>query len=335
MANAGLGLLIATGLALQASLGLAADYKVVDRIKVADGGFDYATYDPATARIYMPRGKFTTVIDTKTGAASELAAGGDHIALPVPGSPILLITQRAGAILLVDTAKGEIAATLQGEKNPNSAAYDPVTKTVVVLNKGSGTATLIDPIARQAVATIPINPNTLEFPADDGKGLVFDNIETTGEIAVLDVKARKVVKTYKLIGCEAPTGLAYDAKAGLLISACSNGVAKVVRAADGGEVASLTIGHGPDAVIFDPRRRVAFVPCGQDGILEVISLADLKKIAVVQHVPTETGSRTGTVDPTTGKVYLMSSKPDLEAPKVGGRAPRLAGSWQVLVVAPG
>ena len=62
-------------------------YKIVERIKVSDGGFDYATFDAATGRVYMPRGDFTTIIDAKTGRVSQLASGvSDHIALPIPGT---------------------------------------------------------------------------------------------------------------------------------------------------------------------------------------------------------------------------------------------------------
>ncbi len=71
-------------------------------------------------------------------------------------------------------------------------------------------------------------------------------------------------------------------------------------------------------------------------MLEVISLADPAHIAVVQHVQTQAGSRTGMLDPASGRLYLMASKPDPAAvpPPGGGGAPRLAGSFEVLVVAP-
>ncbi len=314
----------------------ATDYKVVDRIKVPDGGFDYATFNPATNQVYMPRGAFTTVIDVKTNKVSQLAsAAGDHIALPVPGTSLLVLTQRQGTIRIVDAVKDTIVADLTGGKNPNSAAYDPISKTVVVFNKESGDAAVVDPLQRKIVATIPISPNTLEFPVSDGTGKVYDNIETTAEIAVIDVKARKITRHFKLGGCEGPSGLAYAAASRLLIAACGNGIAKVVRADTGKEVASLAIGHGPDAALYDPVRKLAFIPCGRDGVLEVISMQDLSHIAVIQHVQTEQGSRTGTIDPATGRLYLMASKPDLTA-KIppGGRVPRLAGSWQVLVVGP-
>ena len=51
------------------------NYKIIERIKVPDGGFDYATFDAATNRVYMPRGDFTTVIDAKTGKVSQLTSG--------------------------------------------------------------------------------------------------------------------------------------------------------------------------------------------------------------------------------------------------------------------
>jgi hypothetical protein len=139
---------------------------------------------------------------------------------------------------------------------------------------------------------------------------------------------------YKLAGCVEPSGLAYVAASKLLISSCGNGVAKVTQADTGKKVVSLPIGRGPDAVIYDATRKLAFIPCGQDGMLEVISLADPAHISVVQRVQTQAGSRTGTVDPGTGRLYLMASKPNAVVPPGGRSAPRLAGSWEVLVVGP-
>jgi DNA-binding beta-propeller fold protein YncE len=150
---------------------------------------------------------------------------------------------------------------------------------------------------------------------------------------VIDANARKVTGSYKLAGCEEPSGLAYAADSKLLISACGNGVAKIVQADTGKDIASVPIGRGPDAVIYDAWRKLAFIPCGRDGVLEVISLADPAHIVVVQHVATQIGTRTGTLDPATGKLYLMAFKTDPK-PVPGGRAARLPGSFEVLVVGP-
>ena len=308
------------------------NYKVIQRIKVPDGGFDYATFDAAADKIYMPRGTFTTVINPKAGSVSQFANGeSNHMALPIPGTDLLVLTQGGKSMIrILDKTNDRVLTDLpSGGKNPNSAAYDPVTKTVLVLNKDSGNAAIVDPVGRKIVDTIMISPNVLEFPVADGKGRIFDNVETTAEIAAIDMKTRKVTGTYKMPGCERPSGLAYASDSGLLISSCGNRVAKIVQANTGKEVASIPIGAGPDAVIYDQRRKLAFIPCGGDGVLDVISLADPMHPALVQRVETQQGSRTGTLDPDTGRVYLMSSKPD---PAAGGGRARLAGSWEVLVV---
>jgi len=50
----------------------------------------------------------------------------------------------------------------------------------------------------------------------------------------------------------------------------------------------------------------------------------------------EPGSRTGTLDPQSGRLYLMASKPDpAGTPGPGGRGiARVPGTYEVLVIAP-
>ena len=329
------------GLALSAllsvsALAAAADYKVIDRIKVPDGGFDYATFDPATGRVLMTRTDFTTVIDAKTGKVSQLdnAAPG-HMAVPVPGTSLLVLPQRPGTVRIVDGATDKVLADIPAGKGPDGAVYDPFSKTVFVMNHDGGDVTVVDPVARKAVATIAVG-GTLEFPASDGAGKVYVNVTSVPEVAVIDVRSKTVIGRYKLEGCKGASGLAYATQAKLLISSCGNGMAKVLDAATGKEVASLPIARGPDAVIYDPVRRLAFIPCGGDGVLEVISVADAAHVAKLQTVRTQPGSRTGTLDPQTGRLYLMASQPDPSGkPGPGGRGiARVPGTYEVLVVGP-
>lgn len=314
----------------------AAEYRIVDRIKVPDGGFDYATFDPSTGHVLMARTDVTTVIDSRTGKVSELRnASRAHIALPIPGSSLLVLARREGDVLVVNAATDSVIADIPAQKNPDGVAYDPFSKYAFVMNHDSGEATVVDPIAHKAVATIPVG-GTLEFPASDGAGKVFVNVTSTPDIAVIDVKKNAVTAHYKLQGCTGASGLAYDPDDKLLISSCRDGMAKVLDAGSGKEVASVPIAAGPDAVIYDSKRRLAFIPCGGDGVLEVISLADPKHIAAVQHLKTQPGTRTGTLDPQSGRLYLMASQPDPSGkPGPGGRGvARVPGTYEVLVVAP-
>jgi YVTN family beta-propeller protein len=308
-------------------------YKIVDRIKVPDGGFDYANYDPATGKIYMARTDFTTVIDPKTGQVSQLkSAVRGHMALPIPGTSLILLPQRQGTIRIVDGANDMVVADILAGKNPDGAVYDPFSKLVFVMNHDSGDSTVVDPATKKSVATIPVG-GELEFPQSDGAGKIFVNDEAGNEIGVIDVKARKTIGRYKLAGCMAPTGLAYIPEGKLLISTCENEMTKVLQADTGKEVITLKTAAGPDAVIYDARRKLVFIPAGDAGILDVVNVADPAHISIVQHITTSKGTRTGVVDPTTGKVYLMAFKNDPK-PGPGGRAVRLAGSFEVLVVGP-
>ena len=338
-----------TGFALAALLALPAlakaEHKIIDRVKVGDGGFDYATFNPATNQVLMARTDYTTVIDVKTHKVSELKnAIRAHSTLPVPGTTLAVLPQRKGSIndgdkgtiRLVDLATDTVVADLPGEVNPDSPAYDPFTKYVFVANQISAQLSVVDPVAKKIVKTIDVG-GKLEFLASDSAGKVYVNDESIPTtIAVVDVKALTVSPNrYPLQGCMETTGLAYVPPAKLLVSSCKNGMAKFLDAATGKEVASIPIARGPDAVIYDATRQLVLIPCGIDGILEIISVADPTKIASVQHLATEQGSRTGTIDPATGRVYLMASKPDPKGPPApGAPVPRLAGSFEVLVISP-
>ena len=327
---AGIGLSVVLAAAAFAA---APSYHVVDRIKVGDGGFDYAVFDTAKNRVLLARTNYTTAIDAKTGTVSELkAASAGHMAIPIPGSNLLLLPQGRGTISIVDGKDDKPIAELKGGTNPDGAAYDPFSKLVFVMNHTSGDATVVDPMAQKVVATIQIG-GTLEFPASDGAGKVFVNVEDTGEIAVIDVKSRQMTAKWKMPGCVNPTGLAYIPTLKLLASSCGqSGTAKFVRADSGAEVASLKIPVGADAVFYDAKRNNVLIPT-RSGFLEVISVADAAHISVVQEVPTAVGSRTGIVDPNTGRVYMMSAKFG-DPPAGGGRAQAIPGTFEVIVVAP-
>jgi hypothetical protein len=84
-------------------------------------------------------------------------------------------------------------------------------------------------------------------------------------------------------------------------------------------------------VLYDPARKLAFIPCGRDGVLEVIAVRGPRDVAVVQTLPTQIGARTGAVDPSTGAIYLPTAHYYLDA---GGRPATTPGTFEILVVTP-
>ena len=323
-------LLIAAGLPAVA----APTYAETGQIAGPDGGWDYASFDPVHRRLFISRSNGLTALDVDSGTlVGHLADGArTHEPLALPGGDQVLLTNGAtNSALLLNAADGKLIASIPTAPFPDGAVFDTASG-LAVTGGAAGIATLIDPVAKAQVGTITIGGH-LEFLASDGQGRVFVNVESGNEIAVLDLKAKTVSARYKLDGCDSPGGLAYAPSADVLIAACDNKVAKVVAAKTGAVQATLAIGDGPDAVIYDPVRKLAFIPCGHDGVLEVIDVKGGADAVVIQTVKTEIGARTGALDPKTGKLYLPTAKYGPPATP-GGRPLSLPGTFHIVVVSP-
>lgn len=306
-------------------------YSVVGTYKAADGGWDILSVDPVAHRLYVGRRDSVTAVNLATGKVTDklAPADGGHSALAIPGSGDVLVTNgNANTATIIDGATGQLRATIPTGKKPDAATWDPATRTVWVMTPGDGNITVVDPKTAKVVATVTVG-GSLEFGAADGAGKLYVNAEDRNDVAVVDTRARKLIRREPLPGCDGPTGIVYDAATRETVSACANGVA-VVLAATGKPVASLAIGKGPDGAAIDARRHVVLIPSGRDGTLSVIELSP--KPLVASTVQTAKSARTIALDPSTGRAYLPAT--DL-LPPVGNERPKaVPGTFRILVVAP-
>jgi len=329
------GLISAIALAAPAHAGPVADargLKVVGHIPGPDGHWDYASFDPERRRVYVSHGDEVLALGVDSGILNVSFAPGDHLhaIVAVPHADVLVTTNSGdNSVRILRASSGALLKSLSVAPDADGAAFDPATGLVMVINGEPGLVTLIDPIAQSVDGTIKVG-DALEFGAVDGRGRAFVNIESTGEVAVLDLVHRRVLTRYKLDGCQRPTGLAY-VEGRRVISACANNVAKVLDARTGQQIASLKIGPHPDSVLVDPVRHRAFVPTGGDGMLSVIALTGSENDKVIAVIPTHVGARTGAVDPKTGCIYLPTA--EFGPPSAPGqRLAILPASFQILVV---
>ncbi|MFI4975247.1 MAG: YncE family protein [Caulobacterales bacterium] len=331
-AGALIGLALCAGSAAAQPAPGGSGLKVVTSIAPPPDSWDYASWDAARGRVYVAHGDEVMSIDAATGKVTPVLAQGSHLhaVVPIPGSEVLVTTNSGdNTARIINAADGSLVASLKVADDADSAIYDPVSKLVVVVSGDGGTVSLVDPAARTVVGTIKVG-GSLEFPALDGKGKLFVNQENTGSIVVIDMSKRAVATTYVMKDCKSPTGLAY-VSGDRLIAACRNNVAKIVDASTGNEIASLAIGGFPDAVIYDPTRNLAYIPCALDGTLQVISLSGPTNNTVIDKVATQIGARTGAVDPASGRVYLPTAEYILPVP-AGQRPTTKLGTFRVLVL---
>ena len=310
-------------------------YKIIDQWKIGGtGGWDYLTTDPAAHLLYVTHGPRVEVIDTTTGKPVGAITGmkGTHgVALP-PGSKVGYISDGGNnAVVVFDRQTFATLTTIPAETNPDGIVYEPITATVWAFNGRSKSVSVIDTGTNTVIATIAL-PGKPEFPTVDGKGNVFDNIESTNQIVKLDAKSKSIAATWELTS-DSPSGQAIDAEHGLLFAVCDGKQMAVVDTATGKQIATPSIGTGPDAAAFSPKYQLAF-SSNSEGTLSVVDTAHGFK--TIETLPTLKGARTMAYDTATDRIYLVTAQfgpaPDPTPAMPRPRPTVIPDSFTVLVV---
>lgn len=303
-----------------------------------EGGWDYLTYDSLGKRLFISRGTYVMVVDPQTGKiVGEVShtPGVHGIAIAPDLGKGFTSNGSDGTITVFDLSSLETIATVQtAAKGPDGIAYDPVSKRVFTFNGASNDATVLDARSNAIVATIPLGGRP-EFPAVDGRGMVYDNIESTNEIVAIDAARAKIVARFDLGTCLHPTGLSMDTAHHLLFTACQGNMG-VVDAGSGKLVATVPTGAGTDATEFYPASRFAFASNGRDATLSVVHEDDPGHFSLVQNAATVQGARTMALDPRTGTIFLasavMAKNPNATSQR--NRYSAIPGTFRLIVMEP-
>jgi DNA-binding beta-propeller fold protein YncE len=263
-----------------------------------------------------------------------------HGVLPIGNDVVAMAESATNSVGFFAGRTGKIIArtptgrssSASGWHDPDALAFDSSRDLVAAVNGDSGSVLLVNAHSHLLVDRIEVG-GRLEFAVSDGNGTLFVNVASSNEIAVIDLESRTLAKRIALAGCNEPTGIAYDQKYDLIVSVCSNGVAKFVDRKSYRAIASIAVGKGPDAVLIDPVRQVVFSPGGDAGTLSIIAIRNPSDIALVQTLRTQRGVRLGAVDLKSGRLYLPAAR--YLSPPAPGHLPSLvSGSFEILEIAP-
>jgi DNA-binding beta-propeller fold protein YncE len=320
--------------------GLAQTYQVTGRIPLdGDGGWDYLLADPGSGQLYVSHGTEVDVIDLASQKPTARITGMTRIhGIAVAGDLNRGFISDGGddAVVIFDMKSYDVLQKVKAGKNPDGLLYDPFSKRVFAFNGRSNDATAIDAASGRVVGTVVLDGKP-EFPASDGKGNVYVNIEDKNQLVQLDPQTLKVKKTWSLSPCDEPSGLALDSDGRRVFSVCSNKLMTVADADSGKIVATVPIGEGPDAAGYDPGTKTVLSSNGS-GTLTVIKQETPDKYTVLANVPTEKSARTMTLDPRTHMVYLSAAQlgppPASTADNPHPRPKALPGSFHILIASP-
>ena len=315
---AGLGLLAGNVLAQTD-----APYKVLDTTQLmGSGGIDYVTADNDGRRVYVPRGGNTFVfdLDSHKYIGTVTNVGGHGVVVDAASHHGFASGQKIG---MFDAGTLEKIKDIDVAGRPDGILLEPFTGKVLILSHQSPSITLIDPKGGTVTGTIDVG-GAMEQAQSDGQGKLYVDVEDEKKIAVVDLKAMKVVTKYDL-GSDAgePGGLGFDAKHHILFAMCANpNVCVVVNADDGKVLTTLPIGNGTDGGGFNPATMEAF-SSQRDGTLTIIKESSPTSFAVEQTVETKAGCKTCSRDTKNNRIVLICTErmPGAATPAPATNAP--------------
>jgi YVTN family beta-propeller protein len=295
------------------SVGMAEEkplYTITKTIPIgAPDRWDLLTFDGDSHRVYIAHGDRVTVVDGQSGELIgnvEGYSGGTHGVVIVPGSGRGYTDDgRAGMAASFDVKALQPLKNINAEADADAIIFDPASGHVFVVDSDPGKITVIDPKTDTVIATLD-GGGKLEIGAADGTGKVYVNGEEKQEVLRIDTRSNKIDAHWPISSCTSPHGLAIDAKSRRIFSSCANNLMIIIDADSGKQIAALPIGARTDGAAFDPRTRRAFSSNG-DGTLTVIAEKTPNSFVLLGTVPTMLGARTMTLDPKTGRLYLVAA----------------------------
>src|SRR3984893_6040474 len=165
-----------------------------------EGAWDYVTVDPKTHRLVVPRSTHIMVIDAESGKTlgdipGQKIAHGVAV-VPEAGRGFISDGGGDGAVVVFDLKTHAILGTIVAQPDADGIIFDPFSGRVLVVSGDKGVLMSlkpdIDPKSGKIDTPIALG-GAPEFLASDGAGTVYINLMDKNEVAVVDIKARKVV----------------------------------------------------------------------------------------------------------------------------------------------
>ena len=295
-----------------------APYKVLDTTRLmGSGGTDYVFADNDGRRVYVPRGTNTLVFDLDNhqylGAITNI--GGHGVAVDTQTHHGFTSGPQVG---MFDTVTLQKIKSIPVASRPDGILLEPFTDKIYIFSHASPSITVIDPKDGSIVGTIEVG-GAMEEARSDGQGKVFADVEDEKKIAVIDVKAMKVLNKIDLgESAGEPAGMGLDVKNHLVFAMCADPNVCVVVNTDSGKVlATLPIGNGTDGGGFNPNTLEAF-SSQRDGTLTIIKEISPTNFVVTQNLQTKAGCRTSSLDTKNNHIVLICTD---RPPQTGTNAP--------------
>ena len=279
----------------------------------SDGGFDHAAVHHESSRLYVAHtsNDDVDVIDSASNRFLRSIHG-------LKGVAGVLVSDERGFLFTANRAENTISifaagtekelARLSAGIRPNGLAFEPSRGLLLVANVGdpeignSSTVSMIDVGEKTVIATVVLPGRPRWAVYDERTAAFYVNIADPPLIVAIEAKTPSTIRERYKVPAKGPHGLDLDPRGRQLFCAC-DGQELVAVHLDSGEIQLVgELSGPPDVVFFNPGLGNVYVAVGNPGVIDVF---DVRRMELLETVPTEKGSHTLAVDQRKNKVYAF------------------------------
>jgi hypothetical protein len=284
---------------------------ILDQWRLGEAGsWGHLNLDAKSNLLYIPRTGYVAVVDTASGKEVGKVTGftdARAVALDDEGKygyATDMLPSDVGYVRVFDRSTYRTVASIAVGRVPSAVIFDPATKMVFAFSTSARNAAVIDP-ATNTVATTLALPGKPHLAVTDGKGSIYVSFRGIGKLVRIDTAARSIAATWPTDPCAEFHGLTFDAEHRLLLGSCYP-QHLIAIGADTGQV--TLAGESPaDALdlAYDAERHL-LLSGSMSGVLSVYRQESPVKYTIEDKLPTALRAGTLTVDPATGRVFLVT-----------------------------
>ena len=273
-----------------------------------EGRIDHLAFDARTQRLYVAAlGNNTVeVIDAKAGTHLRSMPGfrePQGIAVASDANVVAIANGQGEGVQFVSADDNHAGPIVKLGDDADNVRYDASAKRLYV-GFGGGALAAIDPSGAKVLwqAKLPGHPES--FQLERSGSLVFVNVPSAGQIAVVDRAAMKVTATWPVTTAASNFPMALDEANHRLFIGCRRPAkALVFDTSTGKETGSFDIVGDTDDLFYDAARKRIYVS-GGDGFVDVIEERAPNTFTRIEHAAAPAGARTSLFVPDQNRFYL-------------------------------
>jgi hypothetical protein len=259
--------------------------------------FDHGDVHLATGRIFVAH----AACDSVEVVDGERSA---HV-MTIPGCPeasgvlcvqdagiVFAAARGAGRILVIDAASLTVRRELASGPAPNGLAWDERRRRLLVADVGDVRARLLDPRTGGCLGQVELPGRPRWCVYEPQRDLFLVNVREPACVALLTAEPLGLAGIWP-VRSAGPHGIDLDRQGGRALVASDAGMVEALDLSTGKALASVVIAGAPDAIWFNPVRRLLYVAIGQPGTVDVINTVSMRRS---EQLVTEPGAHTTAFD---------------------------------------